>query len=84
MKQKNCEGKELNQPFKSNRKNKKLQVCVKTKEGKIKNIHFGDNRYEDFTQHKDKERRKSFRARHKCDEELNKETARFWACEELW
>jgi len=65
--------------FDSWRKNKKKVVCVNDNL-----IHFGDSRYKDFTQHKDKERRKSFRARHKCDEELNRETARFWACEELW
>jgi len=81
---KNCIGKELNKPFKSNRKFKKLQVCVKDNSKNIKNIHFGDKRYSDFTIHKDKERRKSFRARHKCDEVKDKLTARYWACEELW
>lgn len=81
---KNCINKKTNKPFPSERRFKKLQVCVKTKEGKIKNIHFGDNRYEDFTEHKDERRRRSFRARHRCDEELNKESARFWACNELW
>lgn len=81
---KNCLGKELESPFKSNRKFKKLQVCIEDKQGNIKNIHFGDKRYEDFTIHKDKERRKSFRARHKCDEAKDKLKAKFWACEELW
>ena len=81
---KNCIGKPLEEPFKSNRKNKKLQVCVETKEGKVKNIHFGDSRYEDFTQHKDKKIRESFRARFKCDDIMDKEKASFWACEELW
>lgn len=83
---KNCSGRELNQPFDSNRKFKKKQVCVKDNSGKIVNIHYGDKRYEDFTQHKDKERRKSFRARHGCDK-LNKgdmTTPRWWACEDLW
>jgi hypothetical protein len=65
--------------FNSWRKNKKKVVCWKDKL-----IHFGDSRYSNFTEHKDKERRKSFRARHKCDDELNKSTARFWSCEELW
>lgn len=36
----------INKPFKSNRKHKKLQVYVKDKDGNIKNVHFGDNRYE--------------------------------------
>ncbi len=81
---KNCIGKPLNKPFSSNRKFKKKQVCVKDKKGNIFNIHFGDKRYEDYTQHKDKKRRTSFRKRHKCDSEKNKLTARYWACEDLW
>ena len=67
--------------FDSWAKNKKKVVCI---DGKL--IHFGDKRYEDFTQHKDKKRRKNFRARHGCDpvNELKKDTAKFWACEYLW
>lgn len=83
---KNCIGKELDKPFKSNRKFKKLQVCVKDKKGNVKNIHFGDKRYEDYTTHKDKKRRKNFRLRHGCDpvSKLNKATPKHWACEFLW
>lgn len=83
---KNCEGKKLNSPFQSNRKNKKLQVCVRDKKGKIKNIHFGDKRYEDYTQHGNRERRKNFRSRHNCDpvSKLNKATPRYWSCQKLW
>lgn len=80
----NCKGKRLNQPFKSNRKYKKLQVCVRDNTGKIVNVHFGDNRYEDFTMHKDKKRRANFRARHNCDEIKDMTSARYWACKELW
>lgn len=66
--------------FDSWAKNKKKVVCVDNKL-----IHFGDSRYEDYTQHKDKKRRESFRARHKCDtDKPSRNTARFWACEELW
>lgn len=81
----NCKNRKLNKPFKSDRKFKKKQVCVKDK-GKIKNIHYGDKRYEDFTQHKDKKRRKNFRLRQKCDpiSKLNKATPRYWACQDLW
>jgi hypothetical protein len=43
-------------PIKSNRKNKKFKVL--TPNGKI--IHFGDSRYEDFTQHKDKKRQENY------------------------
>lgn len=38
----------LNKPFPSDRKNKKLQVYVKDRAGKIVNLHFGDSRYEDY------------------------------------
>ena len=66
--------------FDSWRKDKKKVVCVNNKL-----IHFGAKGYEDFTQHKDKKRRKSFRARMRCDtDKPNKSSARYWACEELW
>lgn len=65
--------------FNSWRPNKKKVVCVDNKL-----IHFGDSRYEDFTQHRDIKRKKSFRARHDCDNQKDKSTARYWACGELW
>ena len=34
---------------------------------KIKTSQFGDNRYQDYTQHKDKKRRDKYRERHKKD-----------------
>ena len=80
----NCIDKPLNEPFKSNRKFKKLQVCTKNRSGDIVNVHFGDNRYSDFTIHKDKDRRSNFRKRHGCDLNPSKDSARYWACEELW
>ena len=49
-------------PIKSNRKNKKFKVL--TPNGKI--IHFGDSRYEDFTQHKDKKRQENYCKRARC------------------
>lgn len=67
--------------------NGKYKFRVLAKEGDdIKVINFGHVDYEDFTQHKDSERRKSFRARHKCDpvKELNKLSARYWSCQYLW
>lgn len=70
----------------SDRKNKKLQVYVRNRQGKVVNVHFGDRRYEDFTQHGDLERLKSFRARHNCDpvSKLDKATPRYWSCQHLW
>jgi len=58
------DNKPLYKPFKSKAKNKKFSVYV-MKDGKKKLIHYGDSRYLDFTQHKDKERRKSYLLRAK-------------------
>ena len=76
----------LENPFESWKEEKKKVVFVKNpKTGNIKTIHYGQRGYEDFTMHKDKERRKNFRARHKCDtDKPSKLTARFWACSDLW
>lgn len=50
--------------YKSDRKGKKLMIRVKAK-GKDKKVHFGATGYQDFTQHKDPERRESFLSRMK-------------------
>ena len=46
---------------KSDRKHKKLAVKVDDKY-----IHFGDDRYDDYTKHKDDKRKKNYQARHKA------------------
>tara|TARA_R110000803_G_C11967131_1_gene319364 strand:+ start:1375 stop:1629 length:255 start_codon:yes stop_codon:yes gene_type:complete len=81
---------ELYKPFKSNAKNKKFSVYV-MKDGKKRLIHFGDSRYEDFTQHKDEKRRASYLARAKGIKnkkgELtykDKNTPNYWAVKFLW
>jgi hypothetical protein len=63
----------------------KFRVLAKD-DDKIKIVNFGHSDYEDYTQHKDKDRRSSFRKRHKCDpvKNLDKTTARYWACQYLW
>jgi hypothetical protein len=49
-------------------KNKKWKAIFYDAEGKkIKTTQFGDNRFEDYTQHKDKKRRSKYRVRHKKD-----------------
>jgi len=48
-------------------KNKKLKAIFYDGDKKIKTTQFGDNRYEDYTQHKDKSRRAKYRDRHKKD-----------------
>ena len=70
----------------STRKNKKWMVKYKGKW-----IHFGDLRYTDFTQHRDKERRRAYlkRARGIRDKQgrltyTNKNNANYWAIKILW
>lgn len=50
-----------------------------------KAIHFGDNRYEDFTMHRDKSRKDLYILRHSAREDWNNtETAGFWSRWVLW
>ena len=70
----------------SNRKHKKFVVTYNGK-----HIHFGDNRYEDYTIHKDKVKRERYRARHKMIKMKNgtlayknKNTASYWSYNILW
>ena len=84
--------KTLYQPFKYNGKGVyKFSVYVKNEEGKPKLIHFGHKNYEDFTQHKDEKRRKSYLARAKGIKnkkgELtykDKNTKNYWSVHYLW
>ena len=49
-----------------------------------KKIHFGDNRYQDFTKHKDTERKKAYLARHKKDNFNNPLYPSFYSTNLLW
>ena len=51
----------------SNIKNKKWKAVFKTSYHKHKTVHFGDSRYQDYTQHKDDKRAELYRARHRND-----------------
>ena len=83
----------LYKPFKNTGKGyKKFFVYVKSdnKQG-YKKIGFGDNRYEDFRQHKDKKRQASFRARMKGIKKKDgsfaykdKTSPAYWALNYLW
>ena len=56
----------------------KSHVVVAKEGDKIKTIRFGD---QNMKVKKDQPaRRKSFRARHKCDEKKSKLTAGYWSC----
>lgn len=70
----------LNDPIR-NPSGSKKKFTVYVKDGdKVKKIQFGDPSME--IKRDDPERRKSFRARHKCDtaEGKDKTKARFWSC----
>ena len=69
----------------STRKGKKLMVYVRNpKTGRINVVHFGAEGYSDYTKHKDKKRRASFRARHRCYSKDDITKPGYWACKVLW
>ena len=82
----------LYKPFKYTGKGKfKYSVIVKSETGKDKLLHFGHSDYEDFTQHKDEKRRKSYLARAKGIKNkkgeytwLDKNTKNYWSTHFLW
>ena len=63
----------------SNRTAKKYQASVGNK-----TIHFGATGYEDYTTHKDPERKARYLTRHKNENWDDPETAGFWARWVLW
>ncbi len=82
--------KPLYKPFVSKAKGKKYSVYV-MKDGKKRLINFGASDYEDFTQHKDKVRRKSYLARSAGirDKQGNltkndKNSSNYWSRKVLW
>ena len=69
----------LNDPIRtSENPNKKFKVYVKGPSGKVVVVRFGDPNME--IKRDDPARRKSFRARHNCDNPGPKYKARFWSC----
>lgn len=70
--------KPLNKPFRTPNGPKKFGVYVKNDKGNIVLVRFGDPNME--IKRDDPERRKNFRARHKCDNPGPKWKARYWAC----
>jgi 8-oxo-dGTP diphosphatase len=75
------ENKPLNKPFRISGGNKKFGVYVKNDKGNVVLVKFGDPNME--IKRDDPERRKSFRARHNCDNPGPKWKARFWSCK-MW
>jgi len=76
-----------NKPFtlyKSTDKNKKWDVYVPSKTGKLKKVSYGAAGMSDYTKHKDKERRERYRQRHKRDKIYNPYKPGFWSWWHLW
>ena len=57
---------------------KKYKVYVKNEDGKVVKVNFGDKNME--IKRDNPERRKSFRARHKCSDKTDKTTPGYWSC----
>ena len=68
----------LNKPFRTPDAKKKFAVYVRNKEGKVIIVWFGSQ--EMSIKRDDPARRKSFRARHKCDQQKDKTTRGYWSC----
>ena len=72
----------LNKPFRTSKGPKKFSVYVKNDKGNIVKVNFGDPNME--IKRDDPARRKSFRARHKCDVNPGPRwKARYWSCK-MW
>lgn len=74
-------GKKLNKPFRTSGGPKKFSVYVKNEKGNVVKVNFGDPNME--IKRDDPARRKSFRARHNCDNPGPKWKARYWSCK-MW
>lgn len=71
----------LNKPIRSTNGPKKFHVFVKNDKGNVVKVNFGDP---DMKIKKNiPGRRKSFRARHNCDDPGPKHKARYWSCK-MW
>ena len=68
----------LNKPFRTPDGPKKFSVYVKNDKGNVVKVNFGDPNME--IKKDNPARRKSFRARHRCDTPGPKWKARYWSC----
>ena len=71
----------LNKPFRTPKGPKKFAVYTKNEKGTVVIVRFGDPNME--IKRDNPARRKSFRARHKCDTPGPKWKARYWSCK-MW
>ena len=63
---------------------KKNTATINDTKNNNKKIHFGAKLYEDYTHHKDDERKKAYLSRHKNDNTQNPLYAGFYATNLLW
>jgi hypothetical protein len=68
----------LGKPFRTPGGPKKFAVYVKSKNGGIKKVTFGDPKLK--VRNRNKGAAKSFRARHRCDQKKDRTTAGYWSC----
>ena len=73
------DGKPLGKPMKGDVK--KFKVYVKNAKGNVIKVNFGDPNME--IKRDNPERRKSFRARHKCAQAKDRTTPKYWSCK-MW
>lgn len=71
----------LNKPFRTPDGPKKFSVYVKNDKGNVIKVNFGDPNMK--IKKNIPERRKSFRARHKCDQKNDRTTPGYWSCK-MW
>ena len=71
----------LNKPFRTPKGPKKFSVYVKNEKDNVVKVNFGDPNME--IKRDDPDRRKSFRARHNCDNPGPKTKPRYWSCR-MW
>jgi hypothetical protein len=68
----------LGKPFRTSGGPKKFSVYVKNKKGNVVKVNFGDPNMR--IKKNIPGRRKSFRARHRCDTAKDRTSARYWSC----
>lgn len=69
---------QLGKPFLTPDGPKKRAVYVRNKKGNVVKVNFGDKKMK--IKKSNPERRKSFRARHKCSQKKDRTTAGYWSC----
>ena len=72
------------QILKSDNPKKKYKAIFTKDDGKTKTIHFGSSMHQDFTQHKNLERRRLYRQRHEKDLKGDPMSAGYLSYYVLW